>query len=85
MGRDSVEKIESLIKDIYIYLELDDFENFRKKMDELLSIHLEELSFEEAQVLYEKLENLQKRIAQRQNELAKHIKAKTDVQKYGHL
>ncbi len=85
MGRNSVEKIESLIKDIYIYLELDDFENFRKKMDELLSIHLEELSFEEAQVLYEKLENLQKRIAQRQNELAKHIKAKTDVQKYGHL
>ncbi len=85
MGRDSVEKIESLIKDIYIYLELDDFESFRKKMDELLSIHLEELSFEEAQVLYEKLENLQKRIAQRQNELAKHIKAKTDVQKYGHL
>ncbi len=84
MGRDSVEKIESLIKDIYIYLELDDFENFRRKMDELFSIHLEKLSFEEAQILYEKLENLQKRIAQRQNELAKHIKAKTDVQKYGH-
>lgn len=85
MGRNSVDKIESLVKDIYIYLELDDFENFRKKMEELLSIHLEELSFEEAQILYEKLENLQKRIAQRQNELAKHIKAKSDVQKYGHL
>ncbi len=85
MGRDSIEKIESLIKDIYIYLELDDFENFRKKMDELLSIPLEELSFEEAKILYEKIENLQKRIAQRQNELAKHIKAKLDVQKYGLL
>ncbi len=85
MGRDIVEKIERLVKDIYIYLELDDFQKFREKMDELLSIDLSSLSYEEAETLYEKIKLVQEKIEKKQSEIAIKIKKKTDVQKYGHL
>ncbi len=82
MGRDRIQDIENLVRDIYIYLELDDFENFRKRMDELLSINLKNLSPEEAKVLYKKISEIEEKISKKQRYLAESIKKRTDVQKY---
>jgi predicted metallopeptidase len=83
MGRVRAEDIEALVKEIFISLELDDFQAFREKMDKLLSIDLNQLSEKEAKILYHKLTKIEERISKRQSELAKKIGNSTNIQKYG--
>ncbi len=83
MGRVRAEDIENLVKEIYISLELDNFQHFRESMDKLLSINLEDLTKSEAKTLYENISKIQERISKKQADIASKIKNNTDIKKYG--
>ncbi|NPA53384.1 MAG: hypothetical protein GXO21_01800 [Aquificae bacterium] len=82
MGRIRTENIKTLLEEIFIALELDNFDDFDKKMKKFLSISLDSLSQEEAKFIYNKLTELEKKMILKQSLIAKKIQNNTDIRKY---
>ncbi len=82
MGGNRIKDLEQIIEKIFLFLEIDDFENFKKYMDKFLSINIENLSKEEAQVVYNYLGKIEERLKSKQDETAEKIKSMSEVKKF---
>ncbi len=82
MGGNRIKDLEQIIEKIFLFLEIDDFESFKKYMDKFLSINIENLSKEEAQVVYNYLGKIEERLKSKQNETAEKIKSMSEVKKF---
>lgn len=82
MGGNRIKDLEQIIEKIFLFLEIDDFENFKKYMDKFLSINIENLSKEEAQVVYNYLGKIEERLKSKQNETVEKIKSMSEVKKF---
>ncbi len=82
MGGNRIKDLEQIIEKIFLFLEIDDFENFKKYMDKFLSINIENLSKEEAQVVYNYLGKIEGRLKSKQNETVEKIKSMSEVKKF---
>lgn len=82
MGGNRIKDLEQIIEKIFLFLEIDDFESFKKYMDKFLSINIENLSKEEAQVVYNYLGKIEERLKSKQDETAEKIKSMSEVKKF---
>ncbi|RMD47189.1 MAG: hypothetical protein D6831_00400 [Aquificota bacterium] len=82
MGRNRKQNLDELVEKIFLSIELDNFEDFKKAMEKLLSIEFETLSEEDAKFLYGKIESIENKIREKQEKLAKKIQNMSDIKKF---
>ncbi len=82
MGRNRKQNLEEIVEKIFLSIELDNFENFKKYMDKLLSLNIETLSKEEGVFLHEKIKLIEDKLREKQEIIAKKIQNMSDIKKF---